>query len=388
MDFALSDEQQQLRDSAIRFSREHASFERWQKTVVAGNRADSGNWRRMADLGWLAITVPEAHGGLGGTPVETMALMEALGGGFMREPYVSTCVLAPRALAAASTGVQAEILPAIAQGRTKIAVALGERDGGFDVSHVTTKGTRRGDGFCVSGFKSYVPDGPEASTFIVPARTSGAPSDVHGITLLLVDKGAPGISQKAFRSIDHRPVAQLRFDDVLVPGTRVLGEVDKGLDVLEDAIDHAIAAELAEALGVMEAAKDQTLAYLKTREQFGVTIGTFQALQHRMADMAIACEETRSLVFYATASLGLPRAARRRAISAAKARIGQCGLFVGHQCVQLHGGIGTSDEMSVSHALRRLRMLDMRFGNADHHRSIFAGLREDLGGQTPVGIPR
>ena len=374
MDFSLSDEQQQLRHSALRFVREHASFERWQKTVVAGNRAESGSWQRMAGLGWLAMTVPEAYGGLGGTPVDTMALMEALGGGFMLEPYISTCVLAPRALAAATAEVQAEFLPAIGEGRTQIAVAIGERDGGFDVSHVVTTAKRHDDGFSVSGFKSYVPDGPAASAFIVPVRTAGAPSDSLGITLLLVDAASAGISQNAFRSIDHRPVAQLQFDDVRVPGSRVLGQAEHGLQVLEEAIDHAIAAELAEALGVMEAAKEQTLAYLKTREQFGVMIGSFQALQHRMADIAIACEETRSLVFYATASLDLPRDARRRAISAAKARVGQCGLFVGHQCLQLHGGIGTSDEVAVSHALRRLRMLDMRFGNADYHRSIFADL--------------
>ena len=374
MDFSLSDEQQQLRDSALRFVREHASFERWQKTVVTGNRSDSGNWQRMADLGWLAITVPEAHGGLGGTPADTMALMEALGGGFMLEPYVSTCVLAPRVLLSATKEVQADFLPAIAEGRMKIAVALGERDGGFDIAEVATTAKRDGDTFAVSGFKSYVPDGPAASAFIVPVRTAGAPSDAQGITLLLVDAASPGLSKTSFRSIDHRPEAQLQFDDVTVPVSRVLGQIDHGLETLGEAIDHAIAAELAEALGVMEAAKEQTLAYLKTREQFGVKIGSFQALQHRMADIAIACEETRSLVFYATASLDLPRDARRRAISAAKARVGQCGLFVGHQCVQLHGGIGTSDEVAVSHALRRLRMLDMRFGNADHHRSIFAGL--------------
>ena len=374
MTISLSDEQQQLRDSAVRFAREHASFEHWQKAIAADGRAEDGTWSRMADLGWLGISVPEAHGGLGGTPVDTMALMEALGGGFLRAPYVSTCVLAPRALAAATASVQATVLPAIAEGRVTIATALGEQDAGFDLAQITTTAVRRGDAFHVSGFKSYVPDGPTASAFIVPVRTSGVAPQAVGITLLLVDANATGLSQRAFRSIDHRGVAQLQFDDVAVPQTHVLGQVDHGLDVLEDAIDHAIAAELAEALGVMETAMAQTLSYLKTREQFGVKIGTFQALQHRMADIAIACEETRSLVSYATASLALPRAQRRRAISAAKARVGQCGLFVGHQCVQLHGGIGTSDEIAVSHALRRLRMLDMRFGNADHHRAIFAGL--------------
>ena len=372
MTFRASPEQQQLRDSAVRFVRDNASFERWQKTVVAGQATANTTWRQMADLGWLGIAVAEEHGGLGGSPFDTMVLMEALGAGFSLDPYVSTCVLAPRLLEQSPSADVAEILAAIPEGRATVALAVGEAGGGFELADVATRATRNGDTFTVAGLKTYVPDGVDATHVIVPARTAGAQHEPHGLTLLLVDAASPGMSSSAFRSIDHRPVAHVQFDEVIVPSHRVLGTIDHGYDLLQLAVDHAIAAELAEALGAMEAAADLTLKYIKTREQFGVQIGSFQALQHRMADIAIACEETRSLVYHATAQLGAPRPERRRAISAAKTRVGQCALFVGHQCVQLHGGIGTSDEMAVSHYMRRLRMLDMHFGNADFHRAIFA----------------
>ncbi len=379
MDFSLSSEQQQLRDSAVRFVRETASFERWQKTVAAGREVAPPAWQQMADLGWLGIAIGDDHGGLGGSPFDTMVLMEALGAGFLADPYVSTCILAPCMLEHATSSEVKAVLRAIPEGRTTVALAAGEADSGFDLACVATQATRTGDTFTVSGLKTYVPDGTDADHIIVPVRTSGAPQQPEGLTLLLIEAGRPGLSMTAFRTIDHRPVAQVRFDDVSVPSDRVLGTIDQGFELLERAVDHAIAAELAEALGAMEAAAALTLTYIKTREQFGVQIGSFQAIQHRMADIAIACEETRSLVYHATASLSATRAERRRAISAAKARIGQCGLFVGHQCVQLHGGIGTSDEVAVSHFMRRLRMLDMRFGNADYHRAIFAATR-------PAGI--
>ncbi len=374
MVFRISPEQQQLRDSALRFVRENASFERWQKTVVAGQEPARGTWRQMADLGWLGIVVGEEQGGLGGSPFDTMVLMEALGSGFVRDPYVGTCVLAPRLLEHAQSNAVKAVLAAIPEGHAIIALALGETDGGFGLADVSTRATHQDGSFRVSGRKTYVPDGVDATHIVVPVRTSGALHERNGITLLLVDAGSPGMTTMAFRSVDHRPVAQIRFDDVRVADHRVLGAVDNGHDLLELGVDHAIAAELAEALGAMDAAADLTLAYLKTREQFGALIGSFQALQHRMADIAMACEETRSLVYLATAGLSAGRHDRRRAISAAKARVGQCGLFVGHQCVQLHGGIGTSDEMAVSHYMRRLRMLDMRFGNADFHRSVFAAM--------------
>ena len=378
MTFRPSSEQQQLRDSALRFVREHASFERWPKTVVAGLEPRTSTWRQMADLGWLGIAVSEEHDGLGGSPFDTMVLMEALGAGFLRDPYVSTCVLAPRLLEHSASKTVAAVLSQIPTGKVTVALAVGEPDGGFELADVSTRASRNGDTFTVSGLKSYVPDGVDATHIIIPVRTSGAPQETDGLTLLLVDAGSAGMSTTAFRSIDHRPVAQIRFDDMLISSDRVLGHIDGGHEILECAVDHAIAAELAEALGAMEAAADLTLAHIKTREQFGVHIGSFQAVQHRMADIAIFCEETRSLVYYATDQLSAPRPERRRAVSAAKARVGQCALFVGHQCVQLHGGIGTSDEVAVSHYMRRLRMLDMRFGNADFHRSVFAASARTL----------
>ena len=377
MDFKPDFEQRQLRDGALRFVRETANFERLRRYAAAGGEPPADAWAQMAALGWTAIGIGEADGGFGGSPFDTMVLMEALGGGFVIEPYVSSCVLAPPMLTDSNSPGAAAVLAAVAQGEAKVALALGEADGGFDLASVSMRAERTGDTFSVSGLKTYVPDGPGATHVIVPVRTAGAVDDPHGLTLLLVDAGSPGLSSAAYRSIDHRPAAQMRFDHVTVPADRVLGDADHGFERLELAVDHAMAAEMAEALGAMEAAAALTLAYLKTRTQFGALIGSFQALQHRMADIAIACEEARSLVYHATSRLGAPRHERRRALSAAKCRVGQCGLFVGHQCVQLHGGIGTSDEMAVSHYMRRLRMLDMRFGNADFHRSLFAAMGND-----------
>ena len=371
MHFSLDAEQQQFQDSAVRFFREQGSFARWRHDAESGAPFDRANWDRMAQLGWLSLNLPLSEGGFGASPIYTQLLMEQAGRALSREPFVGTSVIAAHLLPHICSPLRSKLAAAIAEGNAIVALAFGETAARFDLSHVQTRAEATETGFLLSGLKAYVPDGPAADWFIVPARTSAAPRERDGITLFLVPSGATGLYCKNLRGADYRQHAQLQLESVEVHAQAVIGTVGQGLVLLESAVDHAVVAGLAEAVGIVEALRDATLQYLKTREQFGVRIGSFQVLQHRMVDMEIACEEARAMMWYACASLNAPPAQRRSAVSAAKTRVGQTSLFVGHQAVQLHGGIGTTDDLIVSHYLKRLVMLESSFGNADYHRGRF-----------------
>jgi len=373
VDFSLTPEQAMLRDSIDRFVAEHGDFPAWRRRVAEGGGFDAVAWAQMAQLGWLGIAVPEAAGGLGFGPVETMLVMEGLGRALCRVPYAASCVLAPALLPATDP-----LLGGIAAGTAQVAAAVDEEDARFSLAHVATRARRDGGGWVLDGTKSFVADGGAADWFIVPARTAGAVADEAGISLFLVPASAKGLAVLRHRGPDHHHHARLALHGVAVPDSAVIGGVDAGLAALEAAVDRAICAHMAEAVGCMETLRDTTLAYLKTREQFGATLGSFQALQHRMVDMAIACEEARSLLYLATLRLDGDVQARRRAVSGAKARIDQCAMFVAEQAVQLHGGVGTSDELAVSHHLRRLRVIGMLYGDAAHHRRRFAAASDAM----------
>jgi alkylation response protein AidB-like acyl-CoA dehydrogenase len=374
MNFDLTDEQVMLRDSVLRFGQEHYDFAIWRERVSGGRGFDRANWGRMAELGWLALTVPEDDGGLGGSAADAMVIMEGIGRSLMLEPFVGACIIAPALLQHASSDRRAELMTAIIGGEVVISLADAEPGGRYSLNHVATTAEARNGGYILTGQKSHALDGAEADWFIVPARTSGGTTDEAGITLFLVAKDADGLQVSGGRAVDHRRNAQLRLDSVQVSAGDVIGPVGGGLPLLQEAVDRAIVARLAEAMGAMDACFEQTMEYLKTRKQFGKTIGSFQALQHRAVDMAIACEEARSMTYLATMALDGDTAERRRIVSSAKARVGQTSLYVGRQGVQLHGGIGFSDELPISHYLKRMTMIDMAYGNADHHRSIVAGL--------------
>ncbi len=374
MDFALSDEQRLLQDSALRYGADHYAFTAWRAQGARGDGFDRKSWARMADLGWLALNVPEADGGLGATPVETMVLGEAIGRFLMLEPFVSSCVIAPRLLAGLPSARRAQLMAAIAGGEAVVALADAEPDGRFELDHVATIAEPIEGGYRLTGEKSHALDGGAADIFIVPARISGDTSDPNGISLFLVAANAPGLTVEPSRAMDNRVNARLRLDGVVAPADALIGEPGAGFALLADAVDHGVVARLAEALGAMDAVYEMTMAYLGTRKQFGQPIGAFQALQHRAVDMAIACEEARSMTYLATLALGQPGPERSRIIAAAKARVGQTSLFVGRQSVQLHGGVGFTEELAVGHYLKRLIMIDLAFGNADHHRSRLAKL--------------
>lgn len=371
MDFLYSDEQAMLRDSVDRYGHDEWSAADRRRILTQGPDGARRRWRAMADLGWLMLPITERQGGLGGGPVEIMAVMEGFGRHLIAVPYVTTCVLVPALLG--DDPAAADLLVAIGAGEASAAAALIENDGGGDPGWVETRAQRDGDGWRLTGVKPHVEDGADADWFVVSARTSGAPGERNGIGLFLLRRDAPGATVTGFRAVDAHRHARLTVD---AAAATAIGDPADALPVIEVAIDRAICAHLAEATGSMEAAAAATLDYLRTRQQFGVPIGSFQALQHRMVDMTIACEEARAMTYHATLSLGQAPDDRARAVSAGKVRVGQSGIFVGQQAVQLHGGLGFSDELIVSHHLRRQMMLDLAHGGAELHSSRHATLAD------------
>ncbi len=369
MDFSLSEEQQLLKDSVERFVREAYAFETRRKLADGEPGYDEANWRRMAELGWLAVALPEEYGGIGGGPIEVMVIMEGFGAGLVLEPFFATVVLGGNALlAGASEEVKHELLPKLAAGELKLALAYAERQSRFDLANVETTAKVDGDGWVIDGHKGVVIHAPSADKVVVSARSSGASRDADGITLFLVDGGADGLVRRDYPTVDGQRASELTFEAVRVDGAAVLGEVGGGLAILQRVAERGIVALLAEAVGCMQVLLDTTNEYLKTRVQFGQPIGKFQVLQHRMVDMFMLVEEARTMAYMATMKVDDEDARERaRAVAAGKVQIGKSGRFVGQQSVQLHGGMGMTDELNVGHYFKRLTMIDTMLGNQDHH---------------------
>jgi alkylation response protein AidB-like acyl-CoA dehydrogenase len=368
VDFSLSEEQALLADSVRRFVRERLDVAAWQRIATGAAEGDPADWQRMAALGWLGLAVPEEAGGAGATPVETMVVMEELGRGLLAQPVVETAVLGAALLRHAVPERRRELLAALAAGGLRVALAAIERAQRFDLSRVATIALRDGDGWRLDGEKSFVPAASGADLFVVTAADAAA----GGMSLFLVPADAPGLLRSDYVTADARRASALRLDGVRVPRDALVGPAGGGWPLLEAAVDRAIAALCAEAVGAMDALRDATGEYLKTRKQFGQALGSFQALQHRMADIYVACEESRSQLLLATLKLESERRERVRAVSAAKARIGQLGRFVAHQAIQLHGAMGMCEEVAVGHYAKRLMAIDLLFGDSAFHRRRFA----------------
>ncbi|KQS05167.1 hypothetical protein ASG11_04575 [Sphingomonas sp. Leaf357] len=368
MDFEQSEEQVMIGDSVDLFGARHYPSALRLKRLQDGPEVVADRWVEMAGLGWPALGQGDANAEDDGY---VMTLMQGFGRHLMLEPYVTRCILVP-ALLDAATGSAADIRAGVADGRVQAALALGEPQAGFNLARVDTVAEAVGEEYRLSGVKSHVEDGADAEWFVVPARIAGLSDDAAGISLFLVHRDASGLAIDRFRSIDGHRHARLKLDGVQVGKDALVAPPEEGLPRLEAAVDRAIVAHLAEALGSMDAVSAVALDYIKTRQQFGKPIGSFQVLQHRMVDIDTACEEARSMVYHATAKLRADPATRRQAVSAAKARVGQCGLFVARQSIQLHGGVGVSAELIVSHHLKRQMMLDLAYGNAAYHRARFA----------------
>jgi pimeloyl-CoA dehydrogenase small subunit len=367
MDFDLTDEQTMLRDQLDRLMADTYGFEQRRKHMANPEGWSRETWSRFAEMGLMALPFSEQDGGIGGGPVETMIVMEALGKALSLEPYFSTVVLGGGALTAgADDAVRAALLPQVAEGSLKLALAHTERNARYDLHHVETIARKSGAHYTLLAPESVVFDGDSADKIIVTARTAGEARDGKGVGLFLVDAGASGVTRRGYVMQDGRRAAEITLENAQAEA--VLGDPGDGLPLLAQVVDRAIAALCAEAVGVMGAMHALTVEYLKVRKQFGVPIGQFQVLQHKAVDMFVAIEQARSITMFATMMADEPDAGERsRAMHAAKAEIGRAGRLVGENAIQLHGGVGMTMEYAVGHYFKRMTAIDIAFGDHDHH---------------------
>jgi len=375
MDFEYSDEQKLLAETLRKFLNTGYSFDARAKIMAGPAGYSEDVWAVLAEMGILSVPFDAEHGGFGGTTVDMMVVMEALGEFLVVEPYLAT-ILGGRFVArGGSRPQQRRILPALIQGKLKMAFAQTERGARWDLRHVATRAARAGDGYVLDGEKSVVLHGGAADLLVVSARTSGGERDASGISLFLVERGAPGVSVSEYRTLDNLRVADVKLAGVRVGADALLGREGHGFELADEVVDYATALVCAEAVGAIKYAHDATLDYLKTRRQFGVPIGTFQALQHRMVDILISYEQARSIACLACVKVEATDAdERRRAVSAAKIKIADACRHVSQEAVQLHGGMGMTEELKISHTFRRLTSIAQAFGDADHHLERFSRL--------------
>jgi alkylation response protein AidB-like acyl-CoA dehydrogenase len=374
MEFDYSEEQLALQDTLQRFISRDYDFDKRKAVLRSEAGFSSEAWKQYAELGLLALPLPEDLGGLGGNAVDVMVVMEQIGQGLLMEPYLSSVVLSAGLLRdSASDAIKQKMLPQIAEGKIKMALACYEATGRFDLASVTCAATEKSGSWQLSGRKTVVLDGPSADYFLISARNNGKSNDAQGISLFLVPRQVKGLTVTGYATQTGARAADLLLEDVTLGADALIGKVGAALPSIQRVVDRGIAALCAEAVGIMNALNKATLEYLKTRKQFGVAIGTFQALKHRMADMLMAAEQSRSMAIIAAVHADSKDAAERsRSIAAAKAYIGQAGRLVGQQAVQLHGGMGVVDEHVVSHYFKRLTMIDITFGDADFHLGRFS----------------
>lgn len=369
MDFDLNDEQRLLKDSVDRLMATEYGFDKRRVYASSAHGHSNALWAKYAELGILALPFAEADGGIGGGPVETMLVMEALGSAMALEPYLATVVLGGGIIRhGASAEQRARFIPGIAAGEVKFALAHQEKQSRYDLADVSTSARKDGSGWVLDGEKGVVLGGDSADHILVTARTAGSGRDRAGIGVFLVDARSPGLSRRGYPNQDGQRAAQITLAGVRVDAANAIGDPADGLPLIERVVDEAIAALCAEAIGVMSMMHAITLDYLKTRKQFGVTIGSFQAVQHRAADMFVALEQARSMAMFATMMAVEPDAKERaKAMSAAKVQIGKSGRHISHEAVQLHGGIAMTMEYRVGHAFKRMTMIDRLFGDTDYH---------------------
>ncbi|MBI1360470.1 MAG: pimeloyl-CoA dehydrogenase small subunit [Alphaproteobacteria bacterium] len=375
MDFNFTSEQDMLRDSIARLIREQYDFETRRKVAKseAGWRPEM--WAQFAELGLLGASFSEEDGGFGGGPIESMIVSEEFGKGLVIEPYLQTVVIAGGFLKHAGTAAQKEEnIPAIAGGERIFAFACSEPKSRFDLNDVSVTAKKDGKGYVLNGQKAVVLGAPFASHLVVTARTAGGQRDKKGVTVFIVPKDAKGVSTRDYPTVDGLRASEIYFENVSVGADAVIGEVDNGFPLVEQVADEAIAALCAEAHGGMGVLNATTLEYSKTRKQFGQPIGNFQVLQHRMADMFMAYEQAVSMTYMVTLKLEEPEKQRKMAASAAKVQIGKAGKLITQESVQIHGGMGMTDELNVGHFFKRITMIESQFGNTDWHLRRFTEL--------------
>jgi hypothetical protein len=372
MNFDFSEEQVMLRDSVARFVQDDYSFDERRRIAATDEGMSREHWKTFAELGWLSVPFAEEHGGFGGGPVDVMVMMEEFGKGLVLEPYFATVILFGNVLQkAGSAEQQADIIPRIIDGSCLGAFAYAERQARYVLSDVRTTATPDGDGFVLEGEKVVILNGANADTLIVSARTSSEQSDEQGLSLFLVDANADGVERVVYPMMDGQRVANVTFRQVRLPASALLGESDQAFPVIERVALESCVALAAEGLGIMGRLNAKTLEYTKQREQFGVPIGSFQALQHRMVDTFMSYEQTKSLLYRAVCALEKEDEDPTRDIHALKVMLDRAGRHVHSEAIQLHGGMGLTDELDIAHYAKRLIMLNAMFGDGDYHQARF-----------------
>ncbi|MDP1693633.1 MAG: acyl-CoA dehydrogenase family protein [Burkholderiaceae bacterium] len=376
MDLTPTPEQKMLRDAAQKYLRAEYGFDARNGLIASDAGMSPAHWRRFAEFGWLGLGLPEDHGGFGDM-TDVIQVAEAMGAALVVEPYLASTVLAGQAIAGAGSAAQcAALLPPLVAGKAIYTLAHTEADSRHELAWVATRARRQGGGWVLAGHKTGVPAAPCADMFVVAARTAGAAGDRDGIGLFVVPAGAKGVSVTAYARYDGVRAGELHLDEVALGGTAVLGDPAAGLAALECAIDLGTVAACADALGAMTAVLSKTGDYLATRRQFDAPLASFQVLQHRLVDMFAAVEAGRSMLLLAALQADNPAPAdRARAVSAAKVAIGERARYVAQQGVQLHGGVGMTEELDIGHYFRRLTLFQHAFGGSDHHLRRFASLR-------------
>jgi alkylation response protein AidB-like acyl-CoA dehydrogenase len=373
MDFNFTEEQQLLADTVQRFVRENYSFEARREILQSQPGWSREAWQGLAGLGLTALNVPEEHGGLNAGPVDTMLVMNALGQGLILEPFLGAAVLTPALITRLDDATAAaDLLPVVASGERIVILAHQEPQTRGELNHVVTRAEKSGDGYVLDGYKNVIAHGGAADELLVTARTAGKPTDPQGISVFRVDPKATGVTIKAYKTIDGQTAADIQLSKVKVATSARVGAEGTAFAAIEAAHEVALSALCAEAVGIMKAINAATLDYTKSRKQFGQPIAKFQVLQHRMADMYLQGEQATSMSYLAAIKCIDPDAGeRRRALSAAKVVIGQAGRYIGQQAIQLHGGMGMTDELIVSHYFKRLTSIDLTFGDTDFHTQQF-----------------
>ena len=375
MNFDYNEEQQLLADSVKRFIGKDYDFESRKKLVASENGYSDSVWSTFAEMGLLGLPISPDYDGFGGGALDMMGVMESIGDGLVVEPFLATTIGAQFVARGGSGAQKKAILPLVVEGKMKLAFAQTEKGARYNLAHVATKAKKSGGGYVIDGEKNVVMHGPCADKIVVSARTSGADTDAKGISLFLVDAKAPGLKMKTYRTLDELRASDIVLKGVSVPADALIGKEGEGLALIEEVVDYGTALICAEAVGAIKSANDATLEYLKTRKQFGVPIGAFQALQHRMVDMVISYEQAKSMACLACDKADSEKdpAERKRLVSAAKVRVSEACRHVSQESIQLHGGMGMTEEMKVSHTFRRLTMIAQQFGDIDHHLERFSG---------------
>ena len=376
MDFSFTEEQTLLQESVSRFMQNDYGFEARQKNASTEQGFSAENWQTFAELGWLGVPFSEADGGFGGGAIETALMSEQFGRGLLIEPFLATVILAGGAIKHGGSEEQkSQYLPGIIDGSKHAALAFVEPQARFNTADITTTATADGDGYVLNGYKAVVLNGPQADFLVVSARTSGEQRDEDGVSLFVMDAATAGISRRDYPTVDAFRASEITFENVKLGADSLVGEAGKGLPILQQAIDDGVLSVGAEAVGCMEVFYKDTVEYCKQREQFGQPIGKFQVLQHRMVDMFMEHEQSKSLMFMAAMRMAEGYGAEaQKAVSAFKVQVGKSGKFVGQNAVQLHGGMGMTEELNIGHYFKRLTIIDTLFGNVDFHLQRFGAL--------------